>query len=169
MHENNIVSVTIVRKNAASLTQHQQQEEEEYDPSSAGVVASTRNPNNTNNKTDNRSNPRSVGRNNAPRSCSRQLVRQKSILTKNHRTNNFWVILGDRWSTKIRPRICRFFLEHDKGCGVRSAIIASRVVFILGVKNIFESRILCVLVRTSRTRSCLRYYLWIPAQAFIHS
>jgi hypothetical protein len=58
------VSVIIVRKNAASLTQHQQQEEEEYDPSFAGVVASTRNPNNTNNKTENRSNPRSVGRNN---------------------------------------------------------------------------------------------------------
>ncbi|MGB6674275.1 MAG: hypothetical protein WBE34_17745 [Candidatus Nitrosopolaris sp.] len=66
MHENNIVSVIIVRKNAASLTQHQQQEEEEYDPSSAGVVASTRNPNNTNNKTENGSNPRSVGRNNVP-------------------------------------------------------------------------------------------------------
>ena len=66
MHENNVVSVTIVRKNAASLTQHQQQEEEEYDPSSAGVEASTRNPNNTNNKTENRSNPRSVGRNNVP-------------------------------------------------------------------------------------------------------
>ena len=65
MHEHDIVSVIIVRKNAPSLTQHQQQEEEEYDPSSAGVVASTRNPN-TNNKTENGSNPRSVGRNNVP-------------------------------------------------------------------------------------------------------
>jgi len=64
MLENNIVSGIIVRKNAASLTQHQQQEEEEYDLSSAGVIASTRNPNNTNNMTENRSNPRSVGRNN---------------------------------------------------------------------------------------------------------
>jgi hypothetical protein len=66
MHENNIVSVITVRKNAASLTQHQQQEEEEYDPSSAGVVASTRDLNNTNNKTENRSNPSSVGRNDVP-------------------------------------------------------------------------------------------------------
>ena len=65
MHENDIVSVIIVRKNAPSLTQQQQQEEEEHDPSSAGVVASTRNPN-TNNKTENRSNLRNVGRNNAP-------------------------------------------------------------------------------------------------------
>ncbi len=60
MHENNIVCV-IVRKNAASLTQHRQQEEEEYDPSSAGVVALTRDLNNTNintnNKTANMSNP----------------------------------------------------------------------------------------------------------------
>ena len=66
VHENNIVSVIIVRKIAASLTQHQRQEEEEYDPSSAGVIASTRNPNNTNNKTEYRSNPSSVGRNNVP-------------------------------------------------------------------------------------------------------
>jgi hypothetical protein len=60
MHENNVVCV--IRKNAANLTQHQQQEEERYDQSSAGVVASTRNPNNTKNKTENRSNPGSVGR-----------------------------------------------------------------------------------------------------------
>src|SRR5712691_6224145 len=82
------------------------------------------------------------------------------------------IIFGILWAIdgalKFAPGFVDSFSSMIKGCGIRTAIMASRVVFILGINNIFESRILCVLVRTSRTRSCPRYYLWILAYAFVH-